>query len=184
MFSLRSVSSMHSSPRFVGLSARPSRLPLSHRWIGQSTAPVDRRRSAPSQHSLVIHSRTHPISHRSGRSQRSRPRYRRALPSPSGMPSDGRKVSERRGGPAVLTSLRVNVGPLNFSKRKLGRRDAAGFKKLPHPDDFLLWQIAMSVRECSRTSIEHHADSVAGLIVHFCPQEMYEFFESTFTLSR
>src|SRR5215471_3717998 len=50
MFSLRSVSSMHSSPRFAGLSARPSRLPLSHRWIGQSTAPVDKRRSAPSQH--------------------------------------------------------------------------------------------------------------------------------------
>src|SRR5262249_24546804 len=69
---------------------------------------------------------------------------------------------------------------LNFSKRKLVRRHATGFKKLPHPDDFLLWQIAMSVRECSRTSIEHHTDSIAGLIVHLCPQvlqEMYDLFE-------
>ena len=40
--------------------------------------------------------------------------------------------------------------------------------------------IAMSVRECSRTSIEHHTDSIAGLIVHLCPQvlqEMYDLFE-------
>src|SRR5262249_8741337 len=29
----------------------------------------------------------------------------------------------------------------NLSKRKLGRRDATGFKKLPHPDDFLLWTL-------------------------------------------
>jgi hypothetical protein len=61
-------------------------------------------------------------------------------------------------------------GLSNLSKRKLGRRDATGFKKLPHPDDFVLWQIAMSVRECSGTSIEHHTDSIAGLIVHLCPQ--------------
>ena len=48
-------------------------------------------------------------------------------------------------------------GLSNFSKRKLGRRDATGFKKLPHPDDLLLWQItkcwcteplAPSVRRC------------------------------------
>jgi hypothetical protein len=58
----------------------------------------------------------------------------------------------------------------NLSKRKLGRRDATSFKKLPHSDDFLLWQIAMSVRECSRTSIEHHTDSIARLIVNLCPQ--------------
>jgi len=58
----------------------------------------------------------------------------------------------------------------NLSKRKLGRRDSTSFKKLPHSDDFLLWQIAMSVRECSRTSIEHHTDSIARLIVNLCPQ--------------
>src|SRR5215813_6839188 len=71
-------------------------------------------------------------------------------------------------------------GLSNFSKRKLVWRDTTGFKKLPHSDDFLLWQIAMSVRECSGTSIEHHTDSIAGLIVHLCPQvlqEMYDFFE-------
>jgi hypothetical protein len=41
-------------------------------------------------------------------------------------------------------------------------------------------RIAMSVRECSGTSIEHHTDSIAGLIVHLCPQvlqEMYDLFE-------
>jgi|ERR1700758_3809418 hypothetical protein len=71
-------------------------------------------------------------------------------------------------------------GLSNLSKRKLGRRDATGFKKLPHSDDFLLWQIAMSVRERSRTSIEHHTDSIARLIVNLCPQvlqEMYDLFE-------
>ena len=71
-------------------------------------------------------------------------------------------------------------GLSNLSKRKRRRRDATGFKKLPHPDDFLLWQITMSVRECSGTSIEHHTDSIAGLIVHLCPQalqEMYDLFE-------
>src|SRR5262249_29409550 len=71
-------------------------------------------------------------------------------------------------------------GLSNFPKRKLGRRNATGFKKLPHPDDFLLWQIAMSVRECSGASIEHHTDWIAGLIVHLCPQfleEMYDLFE-------
>jgi len=71
-------------------------------------------------------------------------------------------------------------GLSNLSKRKLGRRDATGFKKLPHSDDFLLWQIAMSVRQCSRTSIEHHTDSIARLIVNLCPQvlqEMYDLFE-------
>jgi hypothetical protein len=47
-------------------------------------------------------------------------------------------------------------GLSNLSKRKPGRRDATGFKKLPHSDDLLLWQIAMSVRECSRTSIADH----------------------------
>jgi hypothetical protein len=68
----------------------------------------------------------------------------------------------------------------NLSKRKLGRRDATGFKKLPHSDDLLLRQVAMSVRECSGTSIEHHTDSITGLIVHLCPQvlqEMYDLFE-------
>jgi hypothetical protein len=68
----------------------------------------------------------------------------------------------------------------NLSKRKLGRRDATGFKKLPHSDDLLLWQIAISVRECSKTSIEHHTDSIARLIVNLCPrvlQEMYDLFE-------
>src|SRR5262245_52447436 len=72
------------------------------------------------------------------------------------------------------------TGLSNLSKRKLGRRDATGFKKLPHSDDFLLWQIAMSVRECSRTSIQHHTDSIARLIVNLCPQvlqEMYDLFE-------
>jgi hypothetical protein len=71
-------------------------------------------------------------------------------------------------------------GLSNLSKRKLGRRDATGFKKLPHSDDFLFWQIAMSVRECSRTPIEHHTHSIARLIVNFCPQvlqEMYDLFE-------
>lgn len=69
-------------------------------------------------------------------------------------------------------------GLSNLSKRKLGRRDATGFKKLSHSDDFLFWQIAMSVRECSRTSIEHHTDSIARLFL--CPQvlqEMYDLFE-------
>jgi hypothetical protein len=61
-------------------------------------------------------------------------------------------------------------GLSNFSKRELGWRDATGFKKLPHPDDPLLWQIAMSVRECSGMSIEYHADSITRLIVHLCPQ--------------
>src|SRR5262249_20021726 len=68
----------------------------------------------------------------------------------------------------------------NLSKRKLSRRDATGFRKLPHSDDFLLWQIAMSVRQCSRTSIEHHTDSIARLFVNLCPQvlqEMYDLFE-------
>src|SRR5262245_26022242 len=65
-------------------------------------------------------------------------------------------------------------GLSNLSKRKPGRRDATGFKKLPHPDDFLLWQIAMSVRECSGTSIEHHTDSIAGLMGHLCPQVLQE----------
>src|SRR5262249_47082729 len=77
--------------------------------------------------------------------------------------------------------------PLNFSKRKLVRRDATGFKKLPHPDDFLLWQIAMSVRECSGTSIEHHTDSIAGPIVHLSPQvvqEMYVLFETNIGAER
>jgi hypothetical protein len=71
-------------------------------------------------------------------------------------------------------------GLSNFSKRKLGRRDATGFKKLPHPDDLLLWQITMSVRECSGMSIQYHTDSIARLIVHLCPQvlqEMYDLFE-------
>ena len=45
-----------------------------------------------------------------------------------------------------------------FSKRKLGRRDATDFKKLPHLDDLLLWQIAMSVPECGRMPIELHTE--------------------------
>src|SRR6516164_3257524 len=51
-------------------------------------------------------------------------------------------------------------GLANLLKRKLGRRDATGFKKPPHLDDFLLWRIAMCVRECSRTSIEHHTNAI------------------------
>src|SRR6266487_4564069 len=53
-------------------------------------------------------------------------------------------------------------GLSNFSKRKLGRRDATGFKKLPHPDDFLLWQIAMSVRECSGTRVNPARETSAS----------------------
>ena len=43
-----------------------------------------------------------------------------------------------------------------------------------------------SVRERSRTSIEHHTDSIARLIVNLCPQvlqEMYDLLKSTFALS-
>jgi len=91
----------------------------------------------------------------------------------------GVKIYRRRTTLAPILASAMD-GLSNFSKRKLGRCDATGFKKLPHPDDFLLWQIAMSVRECSRTSVEHHTDSIAGLIVHFCSQvfqEMYDLFE-------
>ena len=71
-------------------------------------------------------------------------------------------------------------GLSNFSKRKLGRRDATGFKKLPHLDDLLLWQIAMSVPERGGMSMELHANSIAKLIIHLCPdilQEMYDLLE-------
>jgi hypothetical protein len=89
------------------------------------------------------------------------------------------KIYRRRATFAPILASAMD-GLSNLSKRKLGRRDATGFKKLPHPDDFLLWQIAMSVRECSGTSIEDHTDSIAGLILHLCPQvfqEMYDLFE-------
>jgi hypothetical protein len=71
-------------------------------------------------------------------------------------------------------------GLSSFSKRKLGRCDATRFKKLPHLDDLLLWQITMSVPECGRMSIELHANSIAGLIVHLCSdvlQEMHDLLE-------
>ena len=71
-------------------------------------------------------------------------------------------------------------GLSGFSKRKLGRRDATGFKKLPHLDHFLLCQIAMSVPECGRMPIELHTDSIPRLIVHLCPdvpQEMHDLLE-------
>ena len=70
--------------------------------------------------------------------------------------------------------------PRGLSKRKLGRRDATGFKKLPQLDDLLLCQFAMSVPECGRMSIELHTDSIARLVVHLCPdvlQEMYDLLE-------
>src|SRR5262245_20069701 len=95
MFSPPSVSSTYSAPRFAELSARRSRLLFSHRWIGQSTVPLDRRRSVRSQHSSVMYSRTRPTSHLSGPNRRSRPLYLEALPSPCGTPSGGRRVSER-----------------------------------------------------------------------------------------
>jgi hypothetical protein len=91
----RSVSSTHSSPQFAGLSARPSQLPFSHKWTGQSIARPDRQQSARWQHSSVTCLRIHPISHRNGRSQRSRPQYPEALPSRSGTPSGGPRASER-----------------------------------------------------------------------------------------
>jgi hypothetical protein len=65
-------------------------------------------------------------------------------------------------------------GPSGFSKRKPGRRDATGFKKLPHLDHLLLWQIAMSAPECGITPIELHTDSIARLIVHLCPDVLQE----------
>jgi hypothetical protein len=71
-------------------------------------------------------------------------------------------------------------GLSNPSKRKLGRRDATGFKKLPHLDDLLLWQIAMSVPERGGMSMELHTDSIAKLVVHLCPdilQEMHDLLE-------
>jgi hypothetical protein len=71
-------------------------------------------------------------------------------------------------------------GLSNPSKRKLGRRDATGFKKLPHLDDLLLWQIAMSVPERGGMSMELHADSIAKLVVLLCPdilQEMHDLLE-------
>jgi len=98
MFSPRSVSSTYSAPRFAELSARPSRLLFSHRWTGQSIAPLGRRRSARLQHSSVMYSRIRPISHLSGPSRRSRLSYLEALPSPCGTPSGGRRASERAHG--------------------------------------------------------------------------------------
>ena len=56
-------------------------------------------------------------------------------------------------------------GLSNCSERKLDRRDPTGFKKLPHLDDFFLWQIAMSVPECGRMLIELYTDSIAGFLV-------------------
>jgi hypothetical protein len=49
------------------------------------------------------------------------------------------------------------------SKRKLGRRDATDFKKLPHLNDLLFSQLAMSVPERGGMSMELHADSIAEL---------------------
>jgi hypothetical protein len=66
------------------------------------------------------------------------------------------------------------------SKRKLGRRDATGFKELPHLDDLLFSQVAMSVPERGGMSMELHANSIAKLIIHLCPdilQEMYDLLE-------
>jgi hypothetical protein len=82
-------------PPSAELSARPSRLLFSHRWTGQSIAPLGRRRSARLQHSSVMYSRTHPTFPLSGPSPRSRPSYLEALPSPCGTPSGGRRASDR-----------------------------------------------------------------------------------------
>src|SRR2546428_7621203 len=98
MFSLRSVSSTYSAPRYAESSAQSSRLLFSHRWTGQSIAPLGRRRSAQLQHSSVMYSRTPPTSHLSGPSRRSLPSYLEALPSPCGTPSGGRRGSERAHG--------------------------------------------------------------------------------------
>ena len=65
-------------------------------------------------------------------------------------------------------------GLSNLSKRKLGRRDATGFKKLPHLDDFFFSQLAMSVPERGGMSVELHADSIANLIIHLCPDILQE----------
>src|SRR5262245_127537 len=98
MFSSRSVSSTYSAPPYAELSARPSRLPFSHRWTEQSIAPLGRRRSARLQHSSAMYSRIHPTSHLSGPSRRSRPSYLEALLSPYGTRNGGRKASERAHG--------------------------------------------------------------------------------------
>jgi hypothetical protein len=79
-----------------------------------------------------------------------------------------------------ITAAAVRPQRQYLSKRKLGRRDATCFKKLPHLDDFLFSQVAMSVPERGGMSMELHADSIAKLIVHLCPdipQEMQDLFE-------
>ena len=68
----------------------------------------------------------------------------------------------------------------HLSKRKLGGRDATGFKKLPHLDDLLFSQLAMSVPERGGMSVELHADSIAKLVIHLCSdilQEMHDLLE-------
>jgi hypothetical protein len=60
------------------------------------------------------------------------------------------------------------------SKRKLGRRDATGFKKLPHLDDLLFSQFAMSVPERGGMSMELYADSIAKLVIHLCSDILQE----------
>ena len=60
------------------------------------------------------------------------------------------------------------------SKRKLGRRDATGFKKLPHLDDLLFSQLAMSVPERGGMSMELHAGSIAKLVIHLCSDILQE----------
>ena len=65
-------------------------------------------------------------------------------------------------------------GLSNCSERKLDRRDPTGFKKLPHLDDFFLWQIAMSVPECGRMLIELYTDSIAGFVVNLRPNALQE----------
>jgi hypothetical protein len=80
----------------------------------------------------------------------------------------------------VLELLDTRSIPPHPSKRKLGRRDATGFKKLPHLDDLLFSQLAMSVPERGGMSMELHANAIAKLIIHLCPdilQEMHDLLE-------
>jgi glycerol uptake facilitator-like aquaporin len=66
-------------------------------------------------------------------------------------------------------------GLSNLSKRKLGRRDATGFKKLPHSDDFLFWQIAMSVHECTGTRVNPARETSRKLLLFFSEPEIDHF---------
>ena len=76
-------------------------------------------------------------------------------------------------------------GLSNPSKRKLGRRDATGFKKLPHLDDLLFSKLAMSVPERGGMSMELHADSIAKLLSTSAPissRRCITFLKSIFAL--